>query len=333
MPGRWLTGKEAGAVFPDSVLQKKPDTRAMAGKKDVKGLIRLLSSRDPEIQAAAIHALGDIGSDASEVLTGLLRKKNRTLRLGVIGALAEIRDPRAVPSLIGMLSDPGSEVRWQTAIALGEIGDPRATSHLLGSLVDADKYVRYGSAISLMKIGYQPANDREWAGYFIGVQDWNRIATLGKPAVPALIGVLGDSDSEVRIHAIRALGDIGDREAGPAIVRSLADENRTVRWEAVLASQKCGVPPMHLPRGIYQRPRLQKSPMIAGFLNFLLPGLGYGYLGKWWGIMIFQIDITLTVWLFKIEGESATYSLLFPFYILLAIHAWYITRNLPEEPP
>ena len=50
-------------------------------------------------------------------------------------------------------------------------------------------------------------------------------------------------------------------------------------------------------------PRLRKNPLIAGFLNFMLPGLGYGYLGKWWGIMIFQVDITLTVWLFKYQGE------------------------------
>jgi len=305
----------------------------MARKKDIPGLIRLLSSRNPDIQAAAIHALGSIGSDASEALIQLLRKKNRTLRLGVIGTLAEIKDARAVTSLCGMLHDPGSEVRWQAAIALGEIGDPQATVSLLESLRDPDKYVRYGSAISLLKIGYKPATDAEWAWYFIGIQDWNKVIILGKPALPALINVLKDTDSDVRQLAIRALGDIGDREAGPALIHSLGDENRQVRWEAVLASQKCGVPPMYLPRGLCQRPRLQKNPLIAGFLNFLLPGLGYGYLGKWWGIMIFQIDITLTVWLFKIEGESATYSLLFPFYILLAVHAWYITKMMPEEPP
>jgi HEAT repeat protein len=305
----------------------------MTRNNDIPGLIHCLSSSNPEIQAAAILALGSFGSDATEALILLLKKKNRTLRLGVIGALAEIKDARAVTSLCGILHDPGSEVRWQAAIALGEIGDPKASASLLESLHDADKYVRYGSALSLLKVGYKPEHDAEWAWYFIGIQDWNKVISLGKPALPALFNVLEDTDSEVRIQAIRALGDIGDREAGPALIRSLGDENRQVRWEAVLASQKCGVPPMYLPRGLCQRPRLKKNPLIAGFLNFLLPGLGYGYLGKWWGIMIFQIDITLTVWLFKTEGESATYSLLFPFYILLAVHAWYITKIMPEEPP
>ncbi|OPX64527.1 MULTISPECIES: hypothetical protein [unclassified Methanoregula] len=97
-------------------------------------------------------------------------------------------------------------------------------------------------------------------------------------------------------------------------------------------NSKDAIPPLILPRGLYQRPRIQKNPLIAGFLNFLLPGLGYGYLGKWWGIMIFQIDITVTVWTFKEMGETNTYGLLFPVYFLLAIHAWYLAKNMPEEP-
>ena len=62
----------------------------------------------------------------------------------------------------------------------------------------------------------------------------------------------------------------------------------------------------------------------------MLPGLGYGYLGKWWGIMIFQIDITVTVWLFRYEGEGNTYGLLLPLYVVMALHAWYIARKMPE---
>jgi hypothetical protein len=89
---------------------------------------------------------------------------------------------------------------------------------------------------------------------------------------------------------------------------------------------------MYLPRGLYQRPRIQKNPLVAGFLNFLLPGLGYGYLGKWWGIMIFQIELQITLWLWKAEGENNSYLLLYPLYILLAVHAWYLAKNMPEEP-
>jgi hypothetical protein len=87
---------------------------------------------------------------------------------------------------------------------------------------------------------------------------------------------------------------------------------------------------IHLPRGLSRRPRTRKNPLIAGFLNFMLPGLGYGYLGKWWGVMIFQIDITVTVWLFRYEGEANTYALLLPIYLILALHAWYIAMRMPD---
>lgn len=305
----------------------------MVRNRDINGLIRVLYSRNPEIQASAVHALGSIGSDATEALILALKKKNRNLRLGVIGALAEIKDLRAVSSLIEMIRNSSSEIRWQAAIALGEIGDPAAAPAILEALKDADKYVRYGSAISLVKIGYKPVNETEWAWYFAGMQEWEKLTEIGSPALPALENLLRDIDGEVRIKSVKTLGEIGDRHAGPALIRSLGDENRQVRWEAVLASQKCGVPPMYLPRGLCKRPRLKKNPLIAGFLNFLLPGLGYGYLGKWWGVMIFQIDITLTVWLYKMQGEANTYSVLFPLYLLLGIHAWYITKNMPEDAP
>jgi len=316
----------------DLIPRKKPDIGALIKKRDLPGLIRALSCRDPDVQLEAVHALGDIGPEAVGPLVLALKRKNRNLRLGAIGALAEIRDPGAVSALADMMKDPGSEVRWQAAIALGEMNSHHAIEPLLRGLEDPDKYVRYGSAISLVKNGYQPSGEHELAWYYAAMQDWDRLKTMESSALAPLYNLLRDTDGDVRVHAVQVLGDIGEREAGPALIRSLGDADRQVRWEAALASQKCGVPPIYLPRGLCQRPRIQKNPLIAGFLNFLLPGLGYGYLGKWWGIMIFQIDITVTVWLFRAEGESNTYILLFPLYLLLAMHAWYLAKNMPEEP-
>ncbi len=316
----------------DLIPRKKPHVGALIKKRDIPGLIQALSSRDADVQSDAVHALGDIGPEAVGPLVLALKKKNRYLRLGAIGALAEIRDSGAVYALADMMKDPGSEVRWQAAIALGEMGSHDAVSPLLAGLEDRDKYVRYGSAISLVKNGYQPSGETEWAWYYAALQDWDRLRTLGLSALTPLYNLLRDTDSDVRIHAVQVLGDIGNRSAGPALIRMLGDADRQVRWEAALASRKCGVPPMYLPRGLCQRPRIQKNPLVAGFLNFLLPGLGYGYLGKWWGIMIFQVDITVTVWLFRAQGESNTYILLFPLYLLLAVHAWYLAKNMPEEP-
>jgi hypothetical protein len=319
-------------MLSDLFFGKKPDVGALIKKRDIPGLIRALSWRDPDVQSDAVHALGDIGPEAVGPLVLVLKRKNRNLRLGAIGALAEIRDPGAVSALADMMKDPGSEVRWQAATALGEMGSHEAVAPLLRGLEDPDKYVRYGSAISLVKNGYQPSGDTGWAWYYAALQDWDRLKTMESSALAPLFNLLRDTDSDVRVHAVKVLGEIGNRDAGPALIRSLGDADRQVRWEAALASQKCGVPPMYLPRGLCQRPRIQKNPLIAGFLNFMLPGLGYGYLGKWWGIMIFQIELTFTIWVWKIEGETNTYLLLYPLYLLFGLHAWYLAKNMPEEP-
>jgi hypothetical protein len=318
--------------FPGFFQERQPDIKAMKQARDINGLISLLDHENFDIQWHAADALGSLGPDAIPSLINALNDRSVNTRLGIIEALTEIRDPRAVPALIETIRDQSSEVKWETAIALGEIGDPQATGPLVNALKDYDKYVRYGAAFALAKIGWKPADETEKAFYFAGMQEWKAVRMIGKPAIPALSHILNDRDSNVRQKVIEILGEIGDPDATPALVRSLGDENSEVRWKAVLSSPRCRIRLMHLPRGLSRRPKMMKNPLIAGFLNFMLPGLGYGYLGKWYGVMIFQIDITATVWLFKYGGVGNTYGILFPIYLLLAIHAYYITKKMPEPP-
>jgi HEAT repeat protein len=313
-----------------SFFQKKPDIDTLGQQKNIPALIQALRYNDFEVQTQAAQALGTLGTEGINELILALRDKDRDVRLGIIEALTVIRDQRAVPPLIELLNDKSSEVRWETAIALGEIGGPDITSPLKNALRDPDKYVRYGAASALLKTGWNPLSDEERAFYYVGMQEWQAVKDCGPAAIGALSLVLHDQDSSVRIQAIEILGSIGDKKAIPALMESLRDENADVRWKTVLASPKCGISVLHIPRGLSRRPRLRKNPLIAGFLNFMLPGLGYGYLGKWWGIMIFQVDITLTVWLFKYQGEVSSYGLLFPVYLVLAFHAWYIAQKMPD---
>ena len=286
-------------------LKKRPDIESFRQQKNIPALIRALRYDDFDVQTSAAQALGTLGTEGIDELILALKTRDKDVRLGIIEALSVIRDSRAVPSLIHLLSDPGSEVRWEAAIALGEINDPASTASLVQALRDPDKYVRYGAASALQKSGWKPASDEERAFHSVGLQEWQAVRQIGEPAIPALSRVLLDRDSGVRMQAIEILGSIGNRKAVPVLMRSLADENAEVRWKAVLASPKCGVSMIHLPRGLSRRPRTRKNPLIAGFLNFMLPGLGYGYLGKWWGVMIFQIDITATVWLFRYVVKQA----------------------------
>ncbi|HVP96945.1 HEAT repeat domain-containing protein [Methanoregula sp.] len=316
--------------FPRIFAVNAGDIPPMKERRDIRGLVRALKSPDFAVQTEAAKALGTIGAEAMDDLLCALSKGNKDVKLGVIGALAVIRDPRSVGPLIAGLHDPESEVRWQAAFALGEIGDSRATGPLVTALRDPDKYVRYGAAYSLAKLEWNPETPEERAFYFAGMQEWKALADTGPAAVPALTVALSDRDPGVRRKAVGVLGEIGTSEAVPSLMQGLADADSEVRWHAVLSAPRCGIDPLFIPRGISRRPRTAKNPLVAAFLNFLLPGLGYGYIGKWWGIMIFQIDVTATVWLFKYEGQADTYGLLFPLYILLAIHAWYLAAEMPD---
>ena len=267
-----------------------------------------------------------------DVLIRELKKNDKEHHLVIIKALSEIRDPQPVPDLIGLLKDENSEVRWGAAIALGEIGDKRAIEPLVMCLRDYDKYVRYGAASSLEMLGWTPPSDEEKAFFFVGKQAWKEVESIGDPAIPALTNILHDRHSNVRIKAIEVLGELRSTRAIPALMQSLADEDSEVRWKTVLASEKSGIKLMHLPRGLSARPQKRKNPLIAAFLNFLLPGLGYAYLAKWWGVMIYEIDIFLTVFLWQYFDEF-TYEILLPIYILLAVHAYYVTVKTPVDPP
>jgi hypothetical protein len=312
--------------------QKSTDIEKLTAAKDIPGLIKALHSDDIKMQTEVAKALGSLGPAAMDALILELKKKDKDHNLVIIKALSEIRDPKPVPVLIGMLKDQNSEVRWGVAIALGEIGDSRATEPLIASLRDYDKYVRYGAAYSLEMLGWKPTNEEERAFLLVGKQEWEAVELLGDSAVPALTNILHDRHSIVRIKAVETLGELKSPSAIPVLMQSLADEDSEVRWKTVLASEKSGIKLMHLPRGLSRRPKKKKNPLIAGFLNFILPGLGYAYLAKWWGVMIYEIDIFATVWLLQYWGEFSFEALL-PIYFVLAVHAYYITVKMPEDAP
>ncbi len=85
-----------------NALTSGNDIIKMKAVRDVRGLVRLLNHRNPDIQYEAAEALG------------------------------EIRDPAAVESLAGVLNEEElSGVRWKAAEALGKIGKP-AVEYLFG---------------------------------------------------------------------------------------------------------------------------------------------------------------------------------------------------------
>jgi HEAT repeat protein len=317
---------------PGWLTPRNPDINELKEHRDFHGLILALRHTNLDTQWKAAEALGELGQEAVDYLLEALISGNKDIRLGAIEALGEIRDPATVNPIMALLGDGDNEIRWEAALALGEIGDLSAIRPLERILRDQDRYVRYGAALALEKLGWKPSDPQEAAYQLVGRQDWDGAAGLGKEAIPALSLALKDKDRDIRMEAVRTLGEIGDEAAIPPIYTALRDSDGEVRWEAVCAAPKCGIDLRYIPRGLSRRPRLRKNPLISAFLNFILPGMGYLYLGRWWGVVLFQIDVyvTLSLWMFLGDDWPVSYNFLVPIWLILALHAWYMAKKIPD---
>ena len=276
------------------------------------------------------------GTAATKNLVACLNDHRIIVRLGALEALAGIRDPACTGSVIGVLvHDPDTEVRWAAAITLGQIGDGLGIAPLISALEDPDKYVRFGAAGALKALGWEPDGTEQQAALNIALQDWAVVRKTGRSAVPLLVHALSDKDRDVRDNAVELLGDIRAPEIHDACDKALSDGDSRVRWKAVLASKKCGVSMIDLPSYVSRRPKTRPNPYAAAVLNLFFLGLGYNYLGKWWGFLIFMSYMTIML-LFSIEIPSNlplfnTYPNLY-FYPLTAIFA-YQTYKMAKKMP
>jgi HEAT repeat protein len=320
-----------------------PDIEKFRERKDIRQLTRLLQYPDFTVQWKAAEALGTLGTEAIDHLLDALMEHDIPGKLGAIEALAGIKDVRAVIPLINLLKyDKSREIQWASAIALGEIGDPTAISPLRDSLRNPDKYVRFGSAVALRQLGWVPDTPEDKTLQLIALQEWGDLVPLGKAAIEPLSRVVTDKDPDVRYHAIETLEHLHVPLPQDVCGSMLRDTDGKNRWKAIIAAKKCRVPVPYLPWALSKRTRIRKNPEAAAILNFLFLGLGYNYLGKWWGFLFFQIYMT-TLLMFTLFPVKMIWTYIFliffqipgipiplPISIIFAIHAWDIARKMPD---
>ena len=304
------------------------DIEAMKNKRDIHGLIRLLDHRKNDVQWRAADALGTLGEAACEPLLRPLTYPMTHVRIGAVEALGAIKSQRSVEPLIHtLMNDTSNEVRWVTTLALGEIGDKRAIPALLVSIKDKDRYVRYGCVKALEQIGWSAETDQDKVYCAIALEDWDTMIKMGKPAIGPLIDMLRDEHPAIRVRIIEILGSIGDAEARNSCELVLRDPDEHVRWSGVLSSRRCGVPLSHLPLELAHRVRTGKSIMGATILNFFFLGVGYDYLGKWWGLLVLEIYMLLFFIGQLLFGIMVTVSIMIPFNTLLAAQTYFMAKR------
>jgi len=206
---------------------------------NVPRLIADLGSRDPEVHESAAFTLNKMGSAAIPELVQALEDQNPLIRINAAWFLATIRPPvlEEVFELEKLLDDKNGGVRMNAAGAIGKIGEGahEVLSGLTKALEHEDANVRFtaAEAISFISLRSLASTER-----FLTSREY--IAGL-KEALPALIRALNDNNKDVRSWVIRTLGRIGQdaqevqevQKAVPALQHTVAhDEDASIREEA-----------------------------------------------------------------------------------------------------
>jgi HEAT repeat protein len=188
---------------------------AAHGTKALEPLLAALGEKSSNGWAGVICALGQIrDARAVEPLLAVLRNKDWKARvdaISLIGALGEIRDPRAIEALLPSLQDACKWVRLKTVYALGNIGEPRVIEPLLDILHDSSSLIRRRGAEILTKLGCCPEDRTQQVLLVIYAGDWKQATKLGAAAVGTLLTLMGDPD--VAGDVVKALSTLLEQDA------------------------------------------------------------------------------------------------------------------------
>jgi HEAT repeat protein len=318
-------------TYLDLLKIPSPDIEKLKTGGDVPALINLMGHADPEIRCQAVDALKCFGDPAALPLISALNSPKGLVRLGATEALAAIKYTGAPGALANLFHhEKNIEIRWACILALGELGSPDSIPSLIVLLRDENKYLRYGAACSLDKLGWHPSSKTEEIYYFIARHDWDAVRKTGNSAILPLSIIFRETDVSTRSNIISLLGEMGDSEAHKTCQAGLKDRNSAVRWTAVLASMNCGIKSIHLPPLVADRERSGPNPAAAALLNFLFLGIGYNYIGKWWGFPVFMTYMSLLVLAQLYFGPFLPYLVAYPVTAVLGLHTYYITERMPD---
>jgi HEAT repeat protein len=318
-------------TFKDRIGQSRPDIDNLIRTGNIPALIRLMGHADPTIRWKAARFLGESGPDHVSHVIDALSVPDAYIRLGALEALGAIKDKRAVRPVLDLLhSEKKIEVSWAAIIALGELGSPEAIPDLEHCLISDNRYIRYGAACALHNLGWKPTTDTDQIYYLIALQDWKSVRGFGPAAIKPLSVIYRHTDPDTRSTIVSLLGELGDAGAHTTCQMGLKDRDPHVRWTAVLASMNCGIRSIDLPPFVADRERTGPNPAAAALLNFLFLGIGYNYIGKWWGFPVFMAYMSILVLAQLYAGPFLPYLVAYPVTAVLGIHTYYLATRMSD---
>ncbi len=252
------------------------DARAVAP------LLLLLKDTASDVRRSAAEALGQLGdARAVDPILPLLRDPASEVRRRAIEALGRLEGSRAVDPILPLLKDPASEVRRRAIEALGQLGDARVVDPILPLLKDPDWGVRQRAIEALGQLGdarlietYLQVlqNPKEQnsvkltvatANLTLGRNEGNSIIkemlnskqsrerqalAIAFSQVPSpegnklLLTLLSDTEVEVRIAAINAMGYSKLKDFAVHLMPLLENSDRRIQHAAISALAALATP-------------------------------------------------------------------------------------------
>jgi HEAT repeat protein len=156
----------------------------------------------------------------------------------------------AYPALRDLLDSEEADNRWWALRALAQSPQTR-TEWLLPLLNDSVPEVRQAAALGLCSHPNETAikplvralNDRD---SMVSSLASNALVAIGKPAVPALLEISKDTPQAARINAVRALAEIADHRAIPALMAALEDDSVMIQHWAEEGLERLGLDMVYL---------------------------------------------------------------------------------------
>lgn len=206
-------------------------------------LIDALAGKDPVLQSAAIRALHlDPKEGLLKELGGKFASLPPAVQVRVVQALADGRQPAALPIVLQAVASKDPAVHKAGLAALGSVGNATSVPMLVDALKSDDKDLVKQVEEGLARLRGAGVNAALVAGLKqSSVTTQAKIirvlaARWAKDAVPALLPVAESQDAEVRGEAIRALGAVADAKAGSQLMGLVDRSPDRAALEAALVS-------------------------------------------------------------------------------------------------
>ncbi len=182
-------------------------------------LLAELTSGDETRAEDAVPGLVELGEVAFPALREMLKSANEDHRWWALRALAQAPQSQA-EWLLPLLNDSVAEVRQAAALGLCSHPDETAIRPLVRALSAADSMLS-GLACKALVV-------------------------IGKPSVPSLLEIPKNVPQTARINATRALAEIADHSAIPALMAALEDDSVMIRHWAEEGLERLGLNMVYL---------------------------------------------------------------------------------------